>query len=216
MLTMLVDLDGTIVNSAPGIIGSYQHALRSMGVDCPAAEDLTWVLGPPSRRSFPKLIGPDRDVEEAVRLYRAHYEVHGLFNGVVYPAMEEALKALHALPARLFVCTAKPQGFAEKIITHFGLAHLFEGIYGVDLEGRLDDKGLLIEHIFGVEQIDPARTIMVGDRANDMLAASRHSIPAVGALWGYGEADELRSSGATVLCPSPDDLVEKVQSLCRV
>ncbi len=113
MLAILIDLDGTIVNSAPGIIGSYQHALRSMGVDCPAGEDLTWVLGPPSRRSFPKLIGQDRDVEEAVRLYRAHYEVHGLFNGVVYPDMEEALISLHALPARLLVCTSKPHGFAE-------------------------------------------------------------------------------------------------------
>jgi phosphoglycolate phosphatase len=193
VLALLVDLDGTIVNSAPGIIGSYQHALRCMGAECPPAGDLRWVLGPPSRRSFPKLIRPDQDVEEAVRLYREHYEANGLF-----------------------VCTAKPQGFAEKIIAHFGLAHLFEGIYGVDLEGRLDDKGLLIEHIFGVEQIDPARTIMVGDRANDMLAASRHGIPAVGALWGYGDADELRSSGATVLCPSPDDLVEGVQSLHRV
>jgi phosphoglycolate phosphatase len=140
-----------------------------MGVACPPAEDLTWVLGPPSRRSFPKLIGPERDVEEAVRLYREHYEANGLFNGAVYPGMAQALTTLHALPARLFVCTAKPQGFAEKIIAHFGLAHLFDGIYGVDLEGRLDDKGLLIEHIIGVEQIDPARTIMVGDRANDML-----------------------------------------------
>jgi phosphoglycolate phosphatase-like HAD superfamily hydrolase len=147
-----------------------------MGVACPPAEDLTWVLGPPSRRSFPKLIGPERDVEEAVRLYREHYEANGLFNGAVYPGMAQALTTLHALPARLFVCTAKPQGFAEKIIAHFGLAHLFDGIYGVDLEGRLDDKGLLIEHIIGVEQIDPARTIMVGDRANDMLAAARHGI----------------------------------------
>ncbi len=76
MLSILVDLDGTIINSGPGIIGSYQHALRCMGVECPPAEDLTWVVGPPSRRSFPKLIRPDQDVEQAVRLYREHYE-HG-------------------------------------------------------------------------------------------------------------------------------------------
>jgi phosphoglycolate phosphatase-like HAD superfamily hydrolase len=41
LLAILVDLDGTIVNSAPGIIGSYQHALRIMGVGCPPADDLT-------------------------------------------------------------------------------------------------------------------------------------------------------------------------------
>ena len=215
MYAILVDLDGTIVNSAPGIIGSYQHALRCMGVECPPAEDLTWVVGPPLRRSFPKLIGLDQDVEEAVRLYREYYPQNGLLGGTVYHGMHEALTALHALPARLFVCTAKPQGFAEKIIEHFDLGHVFEGVYGADLEGKFDDKGLLIEHIIGVEQIEPSRMIMVGDRANDMLAASRHAIPGVGALWGYGSEDELTAAGATVLCSSPDALADTVQILIR-
>ena len=216
MISILVDLNGTIVNSGPGIIGSYQHALRCMGVECPPAEDLTWVVGPPSRRSFPKLIRPDQDVEEAVRLYREHYAEHGLFNATVYPGMQDALTDLHALPARLFVCTAKPQGFAETIIERFDLGHLFEQVYGADLEGKFDDKGLLIEHIMGVEQIKPSWMAMIGDRDNDMLAAARHAIPAVGALWGYGDEVELLEAGAAVLCPSPDDLVGTVQDLLQV
>jgi phosphoglycolate phosphatase len=215
LFAILLDLDGTIINSAPGIIGSYQHALRTMGADCPSADDLTWVVGPPSRRSFPKLLRPDQDVEAAVRIYRSHYEENGLFNGTIYPGMQKALTDLHALPARLFVCTAKFQGFADRIIEHFGLGHLFEQVYGADREGRFDDKGLLIEHIIGVEQIEPNRMVMVGDRANDMRAASRHSIPAVGALWGYGDEAELMATGATVLCPSPDRLAEMVRDLLR-
>ncbi len=215
MFAILVDLDGTIINSWPGIIGSYQHALRCMGVDCPPAEDLTWVVGPPSRRSFPKLIGAQRDVEEAVRLYRDHYGEHGLFNATVYPGMQEALSNLYALPARLFVCTAKPQGFAERIIEHFGVGHLFERVYGADLEGKFDDKGLLIEHIMGVEQIEPDRMVMVGDRANDMLAAARHAIPGVGALWGYGNETELSEAGATVLCPWPHELATAIRNLLQ-
>jgi phosphoglycolate phosphatase len=134
----------------------------------------------------------------------------------VYHGMHEALTALYALPARLFVCTAKPQGFAERIIEHFGLGHLFERVYGADLEGKYDDKGLLIEHIIGVEQIDPTRMVMIGDRANDMLAASRHAISSVGALWGYGDEAELREAGATILCPSPNDLVGSIQDLLQV
>jgi phosphoglycolate phosphatase len=216
VFAILVDLDGTIVNSARGIIASYQHTLRCLGVECPPAEDLTWVVGPPSRRSFPKLLGPDQEVEDAVRLYREHYETHGLFDAAVYPGMREALADLRDLPASLYVCTAKPEGFAEKLIKHFGLEPLFKRIYGADLAGRFDDKGLLIEHIIGIEQIDPGRTIMVGDRANDMAAAARHQIPAVGALWGYGDAAELSSAGATVLCPSPDHLVATVWDLLQV
>jgi phosphoglycolate phosphatase len=187
-----------------------------MGVECPPVEDLTWVVGPPSRRSFPKLLRPDQDVEEAVRLYREHYEANGLFNGTVYPGMQDALMALYTLPARLFVCTAKPQGFAERIIEHFGLGHLFERVYGADLEGRFDDKGLLIEHITGVEQIEPSRMVMIGDRANDMLAAARHAIPAVGALWGYGSEEELIQAGAAILCSSPGDLIGAVRDILPI
>ncbi len=216
MFAILVDLDGTIIDSGPGIIGSYQHALRCMGVECPSAEDLTWVIGPPSRRSFPKLIRPDQDVEEAVRLYRAHYAEHGIFNGTIYPGMQEALTELYALPARLFVCTAKVQAFAERIIEHFGLGYVFERVYGADPDGKFDDKGLLIEHIMVVEQIDPTRMVMVGDRANDMLAAARHAIPGVGALWGYGNKDELIAAGATTLCPSPYDLAATVRTHLQI
>ena len=216
MFAILVDLDGTIVNSGPGIIGSYQHALRCMGVECPPAEDLTWVIGPPSRRSFPKLIRPAQDVEEAVRLYREHYAEYGISNGTIYPGMQEALTELYALPARLFVCTAKVQSFAECIIEHFGLGRVFERVYGADPDGKFDDKGLLIEHIIGVEQIDPTRMIMIGDRANDMLAASRHAIPGVGALWGYGDEAELIEAGASTLCPSPYGLAATVRSLLQV
>jgi phosphoglycolate phosphatase len=216
VFSILLDLDGTIVDSAPGIIGSYQHTLRCMGITCPTASELTWVVGPPSRRSFARFIGPDQDLEEAVRLYRAHYESNGLFDCAIYPGMREAIATLAALPARLFVCTSKPVGFAERIVEHFGLAHQFERIYGADLEGGFDDKGLLIDHIIGAEQIDPRRTIMVGDRASDMLAALRYDIPAVGVLWGYGDVGELTEAGATTLCRSPDDLVAHVRDDMRM
>jgi phosphoglycolate phosphatase len=216
VFAILVDLDGTIYNSAPGIIESYQHTLQCLGAECPPAEDLNWVVGPPLRRSFPKLIGPDQDVEDAVSLYREHYWANGLLGGTVYEGMHEALGTLYALPARLFVCTAKPVGSAEKIIEHFGLTDLFERVYGADLEGKFDDKGLLIEHIIGVEQIEPHRMVMIGDRANDMLAAARHAIPAVGALWGYGNEAELMEAGATTLCPSPNNLVGSIQDLLQL
>jgi beta-phosphoglucomutase-like phosphatase (HAD superfamily) len=105
MFAILVDLDGTIYDSAPGIIGSYQHALRCLGAECPPAEDLNWVVGPPLRRSFPKLIGPGQDVEEAVRLYREHYPQNGLLGGTVYHGMHEALTLF--MPFRLACSSAR-------------------------------------------------------------------------------------------------------------
>src|SRR3954452_11969373 len=127
--------------------------------------------------------------------------------------MPEALQTLRSLPARLFVCTAKPQVFAAPILEHFGLTSVFTGIYGADLEGRLDDKGLLIGRMLEAERIDPVRTVMIGDRANDVRAAARHGIPTVGALWGYGGREELTEAGAAVLCEAPHRLVASVNRL---
>jgi phosphoglycolate phosphatase len=99
---------------------------------------------------------------------------------------------------------------------HFGLGHLFEQVYGADLGGKFDDKGLLIEHIIGVEQIESTRMVMIGDRANDLLAATQHAIPGMGVLWGYGDETEFTEAGATILCPWPHDLAAAVRSLLPV
>jgi phosphoglycolate phosphatase len=63
------------------------------------------------------------------------------------------------------------------------------------------------------ERIDPSRTVMIGDRANDVRAAARHGIPTVGALWGYGGREELTEAGAAVLCEAPDRLLASVNRL---
>jgi len=154
-------------------------------------------------------------VEEAVRLYRERYGAGGLYEAPVYDGIPEALQALRSFPARLFVCTAKPHTLAVSILEHFGITPLFAGIYGPDLEGRLDDKGLLISRMIEKESLDPTRTVMIGDRANDVRAAARHGIPTVGALWGYGGREELTEAGAAALCRSPGDLLSTVKELVR-
>ena len=115
MITLLVDLDGTITDPAPGMIGAFRCALERMGVTPPPADNLFWIIGPPTRLSFPKLLRADQNFEEAVRVYRERYGAGGLFEARVYDGMPEALQALQALPARLFVCTAKPHTFAVPI-----------------------------------------------------------------------------------------------------
>jgi phosphoglycolate phosphatase len=202
--TILVDLDGTLTDPAAGIIAAVRHAVAAAGVEPPPPEELRWVIGPPLRQSFPHILGDGCDVEAAVAAYRAHYGAGGMFDAAVYDGVFDALDALRATPARLLVCTAKPEHFATRILDHFGLLPHFDAVYGPDLEGKLDDKGDLIAHMLEVEGFDPARAVMIGDRANDVRAAARHGIPAVGVLWGYGDREEL--SGAAALCADPREL----------
>lgn len=204
--TILLDLDGTLVDPAVGILGCYRHALAAIGFEADAADDLRWVIGPPLRKSFAKLFGERHDVEEAVRLYRERYSDTGIFEAEVYLGVIDALAALRGAGFRLILCTAKARVFAERIVVHFGFAPHLAGVYGAELDGRFDDKGELIAHILKTEGLDPAAVCMVGDRDNDILAAGRNGAGSIGVLWGYGDAAELTGAGASRLVEAPRDL----------
>jgi phosphoglycolate phosphatase len=211
--TLLFDLDGTLTDPRPGIVGCLRHALARLGRPCPDDDALAACIGPPLRVSFAALLDT-RDgalIEEATRLYRERYGVTGLFENRVYDGVPEMLE--HLRGGRLMVATSKMAVFAERIVTHFGLAPYFSGIYGAEPGGRLDDKVELIAHLLGRERLAADTAIMIGDRAFDMVAARANGLRAVGVLWGYGSERELREAGAERLCATPVELPAVIAQL---
>ena len=203
---LLIDLDGTLTDPAEGIIGCFRLALESLGRSAPPAADLAWIIGPPLRGCFAEFLGAEGDPEEALQAYRYRYSTGGLFEAVVYDGVDETLAELRAAGTRLFLCTAKPIVYAGRILSHFNLDRHFEGAYGDELDGRFQDKADLVARILDEQALDAGDCCMLGDRKHDVLAARRHGIPTIGALWGYGGADELREAGAATLCASPSDV----------
>jgi len=199
---VLLDLDGTISDNYPGISRSIAHALERLGV-APATEaHLRACVGPPLRESFRRLLATDDAglVERAIGFYRERFAEVGWQENVVYPGIAEALPGL-AASSSLYVCTAKPDLFARRIIERLGFAGHFTAIYGADLAGRLDDKADLLAHLAQEQGIDPTTAVMVGDRAHDIRAARRNGARAIGVLWGYGSAEELAEADALVAAP---------------
>jgi phosphoglycolate phosphatase len=213
MKTLLFDLDGTLVDPAVGIVEACQYALEKMGRPVPEARDLYWIIGPPIRISFQKLLGEGGDVEEGVRLYREHYAAGGMFNATVYAGIEQALRELQHSDTTMFVCTAKATTFASRIVEHFGLSRYFASIYGAELSGRFENKADLIAHMIETEGFDPKFACMVGDRSHDVIAAAAHGIPTLGALWGYGSRDELVNAGAASIVERSHHLPAAVAQL---
>ncbi len=212
-MDILIDLDGTVHDPAPGIVGSVQYALRELGLPVPPAPDLHWVIGPPLRVVFPQIGVKADDVERAVQLYRVNYRGGAMYDAVVYEGIPAALDDLRGMGARLIMATSKPHPFAKPIMEKFGLAERFAAIHGAELDGTRDDKAELIRHIMETEGVDPARAVMVGDRKFDCLGASKNGIPTVGVLWGYGTAEELREHGAVQLAETPADLAGLVATI---
>lgn len=213
---LLIDLDGTLTDSRPGIITSIQHSLAENGLTVPSAENLLWCIGPPILESFSKLVGPDHPhlFEPAVHKYRERYSLVGLFENEVYPEILETLAALADLGHTLHVATSKAEVYARRIIDHFGLAPYFTSVNGSGLDGTRANKAELIAHILREQDIPATEAVMIGDREHDMKGAKANEIPAIGALWGYGTGAELMESGATLCARVPRLLPELVGSLC--
>ena len=208
-MNVLLDLDGTLTDSAPGITRSLQHALREMGVASPGEDALRRYLGPPLRDSFRELLGTGDGgkVDEAIARYREYYATTGILENELFAGVPEALAALWRDGFRLFVATSKPTVYAQRILDHFGLSSRLGGVYGSELSGERADKAELLRHLLSREGLAPGGTVMVGDREQDVRGARAAGLAVIGVLWGYGTREELTEAGADALVASPDELV---------
>jgi phosphoglycolate phosphatase len=205
---LFFDLDGTLTDPRPGIVGSIQHALRELGRPVPPEEDLLWCIGPPLKASFETLLEGAGDVDRAVTLYRERFSDVGLFENRVYDGVPELLEALEGQGFELHVATSKPYVFAERIVRHFGLDRYLRSVFGAELTGERTDKGELLAHALVSCAAAPEAVTMIGDRSHDMVGARKNAIRAVGVLYGYGSRAELLDAGADALAGSPDELVD--------
>jgi phosphoglycolate phosphatase len=204
MDAIFFDLDGTLTDPKPGITRSIQYALQRLDHPAiPTEDELTWCIGPPLRASFVRLLGGDHAADHAVSLYRERFSDIGLYENGVYDGIGDVLTELCTSGHRLFVATSKPHIFAERIIDHFGLRGHFERVFGSELDGTRVDKSHLLEYALKEVLVDPAKTLMIGDRSHDMVGAKNNGMKGIGVLYGYGSRDELLGAGAQHVCATP-------------
>ena len=217
---VLLDLDGTISDSSPGIGRSLQHTFSTCGYEPPTDEQVRSVIGPPFEISFPTLGIPVDDIERVVLAYRDRYEDIGLFENTVYPGIAEMLDELAAAGHTLSIATAKPEPTARRIIDHFGFTDYFEVQAGatVDVGSGRRTKAEVINYALISLRLGPSdlpHVVMVGDRDHDVEGAHLNGIDCVGVTWGFGSVDELESAGAAALAHSPGEVAAAVAATYR-
>jgi phosphoglycolate phosphatase len=212
MTAVLLDLDGTLSDSRPGIAACFRFTLGEMGHDPAVAGDLTWAVGPPIRVSIQRLLAQygDTRVAQAVAIYRARYSTVGLYECSVFPGIVGMLDRLRDAGLTMCIATSKRRDFAERVMEHLGLRGYVKAVYGAEPGGGLDDKRDLLAHILIAEEFAAAETVMVGDRLHDMHAAQANAVRSIGVLWGYGGREELQAAGADALAEQPDDVVRLI------
>ncbi|MBV9515892.1 MAG: HAD-IA family hydrolase [Mycobacteriaceae bacterium] len=186
---VIFDLDGTLTDSARGIVSSFRHALAHVGMPLPDNPDLAgMVVGPPMHQTL-RGLGLGERTDAAIAAYRADYTSRGWELNEVFDEIPELLADLRAAGVRLAVATSKNEPTAKKILAHFGLDEHFEVIAGASPDGVRATKADVIAHALSQLHPVPEHVLMVGDRRHDVHGASHHGIDTVVVEWGYGGRD---------------------------
>lgn len=210
---VLFDLDGTLTDSSLGIFRCVRHAFARLAeaggpaIALPEDNELRWIVGPPLRESFARLACA-AEAERLMAFYLERYSPIGAFENHVYAGVTDALDALAAAGARLFVATSKSEFDARRILEHFDLAARFESINGARADGSRAGKRELIGEVIATHGLAPDAVAMIGDREYDMIGARAVGVTGIGALWGYGTREELLAAGADALADRPVEAAE--------
>jgi phosphoglycolate phosphatase len=212
---VLLDLDGTLIDSQPGIQASCLAALRALGHEVDETLDIRRSIGPPLEELMQILLrsyGDDR-IGEAVAAYRQHYGESGFLGSVPYPGIGKSLAEMKRSGLRIYLATSKRATFASRILEHLKFATYFDGVHGSVPGGELDHKPELLAYVLSKHGLSPSHSLMVGDRRHDISGAHAVGMRGLGVLWGYGSRDELETAGADRLVDSPADLAGTVLSM---
>lgn len=193
MANYIFDLDGTLTNSAQGIINSIFYTLDFYEIEKPNFNESKKLIGPPLLTTFEKLLPPSISPKDAVKKYREYYTEKGIYENKLYENVATTLQELLKDNNKLAIATAKPTYYAKIVLKHFNILDAFEIIVGSHLSGNRTHKKDLIYEVadqWGWKN-NPNQTFMIGDRATDILGGKHYYYKTIGVLYGYGNDNEI-------------------------
>ncbi len=206
---IIFDLDGTLTDSADGVINSVHYALQKIGINADSA-DLKSFIGPPLQRSFREKYGFNEEkVQEAISYFREYYREKGIYENRLYPGVGELLEKLAGKGKKIYLATSKATPFAETVLRYFQIDHYFEAVSGATLDGSRVEKKDVLAHLVELSgNLYPQESVMVGDRKHDVIGARDHGLDTVAVTYGYGSVEELSGEKPTYLVYSVKELTD--------
>lgn len=202
--TIVFDLDGTLVESAPDLLGALNHCLAREHIPPVALADIRTMIGQGAKAMITEGLRragkPEPTPDHMDRLWHDfidYYRAHIADESHVFAGAIDALDALEAHGARLAVCTNKTQALADQVLSELVLAERFRAIVGADSVRDRKPHGGHILATVNAAGGDATRAIMVGDSRTDERAARNAGLPFIFVPFGYEDAsaDEIQADG---------------------
>ena len=189
--TIVFDLDGTLVDTAPDLIDALNHVLDREGLPAVPLHSARNLIGAGARKLIER--GLERegraagigDIDRMTRDFIDYYAAHIADGSRPFEGLESALDDLSARGCRLAVCTNKLEWLSKRLLDQLGLSTRFAAICGADTFGVAKPDPAILQQTVERAGGAMASTIMVGDAGTDIGVARRAGVPVIGVSFGY-------------------------------
>jgi phosphoglycolate phosphatase-like HAD superfamily hydrolase len=207
---VILDLDGTLVDSKRDIADAQLWALAQVGVDHLRREDLYRYIGRPLEYTFEQLlpVSLHERIPDIARMYAEYFPSHSLLTTTLFPGVEDTLRRLHLAGVRLAVASSKKGGGIKRVTDHFGIDDLFVQLQGSD-RLRFKPAPDVINIILAAQGWKLQDTLMVGDTDVDILAGKNAGVATAAVTYGSLSEAELMEF-------HPDFIIRSFPELARV
>lgn len=214
---LFFDLDGTLIDSRDDLADSVNLALAEMGFPLIPTESVYGFIGEGVFNLLLRSLRASRErepenelVDQAVDVFRRHYDGNCLVKTRLYDGVAETLDALTGF--KKAVITNKPRDFSVKILEELGIAKYFDAVAGGDTYPKRKPDPMPLVETARALGIDIAECVMIGDSRVDIEAGKNAGIPTIGCVYGFRGREELIAGGADVLVEGFSELTE---SFCK-
>lgn len=214
--TLVFDLDGTLIHSAPDLAVALNHVLEEADRDTVSLHQVTQMIGDGVaklvERGFDATGGAPEDPEHHLNRFHHHYNNAAADLTTLYPGVMETLESLAAAGHRMALCTNKPAEPTAAVLKAFKLTSFFEAVTGGDtFPVRKPSPG----HLLGTLKMmdaDPEHAVMIGDSPNDVQVALNAAVPVIAVSYGYRRM-AAEDMGADILIDHFGQLPTALQQL---
>ncbi|MDD5296919.1 MAG: HAD hydrolase-like protein [Rhodocyclaceae bacterium] len=209
MTTLLFDLDGTLIDSAPSILSGFRAAFEEAGIG-PVLPLTSAIIGPPLMQTLANLTGgaDEATLSALAAGFKRHYDSEGYKETVVFPGVADMLASLAGLGLDLHIATNKRLLPTERILEFLGWRPWFNTVYAADMPGRgFKGKGAMVAAQMADLNLAREAACYIGDRQEDRQAAEENGLPFIAACWGYGGFADARPEGVALAAAAPAELV---------
>ncbi|MEY4397679.1 MAG: hypothetical protein RLZ53_255 [Actinomycetota bacterium] len=201
--TILWDLDGTIIDSSPGVFESFNRTFKTLSLPQLTDEQMRPFMGPPLSYTFGQVLGFEQElVQECLKIYRDFYlNQGGALNATVFPGVIDTLEKIQAAGIPQSLATSKALVGTTLVGEHFDFLKYFDVLGTASNDLTRNSKSQVLDYALGELQklgADLSKPLLIGDRIHDIEGAREHGIEVCLVKWGFGTEEEFAQADFVV------------------